>query len=24
VETTNHEFKILTRKGDYAPKGPKA
>jgi VWFA-related protein len=24
VETTNHEFKILTRKGYYAPKGPKA
>jgi VWFA-related protein len=24
VETTNHEFKILTRKGYYAPKAPKA
>jgi VWFA-related protein len=24
VETTNHEFKVLTRKGYYAPKGPKA
>jgi VWFA-related protein len=24
VETTNREFKVLTRKGYYAPKGPKA
>jgi VWFA-related protein len=24
VETSNHEFKVLTRKGYYAPKGPKA
>jgi VWFA-related protein len=24
VETTNHEFKVLTRKGYYAPKAPKA
>jgi VWFA-related protein len=24
VETTNHEFKILTRKGYYAPRAPKA
>ena len=24
VETSNHEYKVLTRKGYYAPKGPKA
>jgi VWFA-related protein len=24
VETANHEYKVLTRKGYYAPKGPKA